>query len=716
VELRTAQAISNRTKKMTNILRTWHPAILMALAAAVPSFAENATPNLDTFSKLPLAFERNQGQADSQIAFMAHGIGYTVFLTQREAVLDLSEPEGRVNVLRMGLASANSNPTISGMEQLPGQSNYLIGNDPTKWHTGVPAFGRVRYEGVYPGIDIVYYGNRGQLEYDLVAAPGSDPSRIRLLFTGARRMRVAADGDLVLTAGTEEVRFRKPVIYQPSPDGAAGHRTAVEGNFVLRGGNQAGFELAAYDRSRPLVIDPAIVRSTYLGGNGKDLGYSVAVDGQGAVYVTGSTTSAAGFPLPGCFDCVLGGPMDAFVTKFLPNGTGFFYSTYLGGAGSDAGFGIAADGAGNAYVTGETNSPNFPQFGPFLPPGGGVSDAFVTALNAGGLPIYSTYLGGAGTDVGRGIAVDPAGNAFVTGSTNSNNFPVAVCFQCARQGGTDAFIAGFNPAGFLRFSTYFGGHGNDIGYGISLDANDQIGITGSTTSLNFPIAACVQCINGGGQDAFASALVFNPGVPSLVLAWSTYWGGTNNEAGLGIVMDNIGQAWITGYTDSVNFPITANCVQCVNAGGQDAILVRFNLNLAPLFSDYLGGAGADTGRAIAQTPPGTVPAVYVTGDTTSLNFPLAACIAVTGPGLTGCANNGGDDAFVAEYTLAGGPIQIFSSYLGGTGNDAGRGIAVGPLGAYVTGSTASHHFPIHGPCTQCVYNGGPSDAFVTVIH
>src|ERR1035438_5035942 len=222
--------------------------------------------------------------------------------------------------------------------------------------------------------------------------------------------------------------------------------------------------------------------------------------------------------------------------------------------------------------------------------------------------------------------------------------------------------------------------------------------------------ACPQCINHGGRDAFASTLIFSP---PLTLKWSTYWGGSNADVGYGITMDSPGQAWITGFTDSVNFPVTANCVQCVNGGGQDAIVVRFNFAAPAAFSDYLGGAGTDTGRAIVETvsPAGGLPVAYLTGDTTSVNFPLVACIAGVG-----CAPNGADDAFVAEYTLAGGPIRAFSTYLGGQLNDAGRGIAVGMLGEYVTGSTASHPFPIVPPCTQCAYSGGASDAFVTVIH
>lgn len=691
---------------MTKTLRTWNPATVIVMAAAGPLLAETTVPDLNEFAKLPLAFEANQGQADSRIMFMAHGLAYSVFLTRQEAVLNLTGPAGQTNVLYMALSSANPNPTVSGQERLPGESNYLIGNDRSKWHTGVPSFGRVRYEAVYPGIDLIYYGNRGQLEYDFVAAPGADPARIRMRFAGARGMRVAPDGDLVMKAGAEEIRFQHPTVYQTL---AGGGRSEVRGRFVLRAPNEAGFRLSAYDHSLPLVIDPAIVRSTYLGGKGKDIGYAIAVDRQGSVYVTGSTNSASGFPLISCFHCALAGAMDAFVTKFHPSGGGYFYSTYLGGSGSDAGFGIAADGQGNAYITGETNSPNFPLAGPALPPGGGVWDAFVTALNPAGFPIYSTYLGGSGTDVGYGIAVDGGGNAVVVGATNSPNLPVVTCLQCFPQGATDAFVTGFNPVGLLRFSTYFGGKGNDFGYGISLDANDEIGITGSTTSVNFPVVACAQCINHGGRDIFASTLIYSSGGPSLSLKWSTYWGGGKDDVGYGIAMDSPGEAWVAGFTTSINFPITATCIQCVNGGGQDAVVVRFNVTSAT-FSDYLGGAGDDTGRAIVEATPATggLPVAYIAGDTFSLNFPLLSCIAGFG-----CAPNGGDDVFVAAYAYPG--VRLFSTYLGGKADDVGRGIAVGPYGEYVTGSTASNPYPIVAPCTQCTYRGGASDAFVTVI-
>jgi len=680
------------------------PLLLFACAAAACCYAKK-TATLETFFKLPLNFEQNEGQAPAKVKYLARGIGYTVLLTGNETVLALREGQSdRTRTVRMRFAGARTDVAVEGLEPLSGRVNYLIGNERSRWQTGVPTFGRVRYAGPYRGIDVVYYGNQGELEYDFVLAPRADPSQIRLSFSGASGMQIDEKGDLVLTVGHDKVHIRRPVIYQTGDDGS---RVAVDGHFVKRSSHEAGFEVARYDRARALVIDPAIVRSTFLGGNGADIGYGIAVDLQGFTYVTGSTNSVAGFPAVGCFQCPpVRGPLDAFVTKFVPGGAGFVYSTYLGGAGTDAGYSIAADPAGNAYVTGITNSLNFPLAGPAMPPGGGPWDAFVTALSPVGFPIYSTYLGGANADIGYGIAVDTAGDAYVTGMTQSLNFPVLNCLQCANQGGQDAFVTGFNPAGVLLFSSYLGGRGNDIGYGISLDANREIGVTGSTTSPNFPVLFCPQCALAGGSDAFASTLVF-PGGP-LFLKWSTYWGGTANEAGYGITLSGPGQGWITGYTTSHNFPVTPNCVQCIYAGNQDAIVVNFNVAAVP-FSDFLGGAGVDTGRGIAEGNPGAPGVVYLTGDTTSLNFPVVNPLPVVG-----AANNGGDDAFFAEYTLAGGPIRKVSSYLGGHLNDVGRGIALGPQGAYLTGNTFSVNFPIVAPCTQCGYSGG-GDAFVTVI-
>jgi hypothetical protein len=680
--------------------------LLFACAAAACCCAEK-TATLENFSKLPLNFEQNQGQAPGKVKYLARGIGYTVFLTGNETVLALHEAQSdRTRTVRMRFAGARNDAAVEGMQPLPGRANYLIGNESSNWHTGIPTFGRVRYTDPYPGIDVVFYGNQGELEYDFVVTPGAEPSQIRLSFEGASGLQIDDKGDLILIVGSDKIHLRRPVIYQTDN---GGRHLAVDGHFVKRSSHEAGFEVARYDRSRVLVIDPAIVRSTFLGGTGADIGYGIAVDGQGFVYVTGGTNSVAGFPAIGCFQCPpVRGPLDAFVTKFIPGGGGFVYSTYLGGAGTDAGYSIAADPAGRAYVTGFTNSPNFPLFGPAMPPGGGPSDAFVTALSPVGFPIYSTYLGGANADIGYGITVDTAGDAYVTGMTQSLNFPALNCFQCANQGGQDAFVTGFNPAGVLLFSSYLGGKGNDIGYGISLDANREIGVTGSTTSKNFPVLACPQCALAGGSDAFASTLVF-PGGP-LFLKWSTYWGGAANEAGYGITLSGPGQGWITGYTTSVNFPVTPTCVQCVYGGNQDAIVVNFNIAAVP-FSDFLGGAGRDTGRSIAGRGPAAVApgVVYLTGDTASLNFPVINPLPVVG-----AANNGGVDAFFAEYTLAAAPIRIVSSYLGGKANDVGRGIALGPQGAYVTGNTFSANFPIKAPCTQCVYSGG-GDAFVTVI-
>jgi hypothetical protein len=607
---------------------------------------------------------------------------------------------------------------VSGVEQLAGKSNYFIGNDPQKWRAGVTNYAKVRYKRVYPGIDLVYHGSQRQLEYDFVVDPGADPAAIRLAFEGAQRMRIDSAGDLVLNVADQEVRFRKPVIYQPETGGAAGRRL-IPGGYVRRGASQAAFKVGSYDPTVPLIIDPVLVRSTFLGGSAADLGYGIAVDTSGFTYVTGSTSSV-NFPVALCALCTLGGGTDAFVTVFNPAGTGFVYSTYLGGPKNDVGRGIAtvnADtgGPGPAFVTGSTGG-SFPLLSPIQPAyGGGTSDAFVAELNSAGAPVFSTYLGGAGEDIAYGIAVDTGLNVYITGSTNSKNFPRFKCLQCALNGGTDAFVTAIAAGGAtLLYSTYLGGQANDVAYGISVDDDGDAGITGSTESPNFPISVTCpappgfQCANAGGTDAFITFLTFTPGPPPQAgpptLSWSTYWGGTGNDIGYGISIGGFGVGWITGSTTNQTFPIKT-CVQCAyGGGGTDAIVVNFETVPGIVFSDFLGGAGDDVGYAIARTGPGPA---YLTGSTNSAGFPLAFCFQ--------CALGGGTDAFVAEYKLGG---LIFSSYLGGVDKQVGRAIAFDSqnASAYITGNTASASFPIVPPCAQCGYGGGPNDAFVAVVH
>ena len=412
---------------------------------------------------LPLSFEANRGQADSRVHYFARGPGYAVFLTDREAVLTLkagaadrgplTSEAGRERprlssgaVVRIQPVAARMHAKVQALDQLPGISNYFIGSDPAKWRTGIPTYEKVKYEGIYPGVDLVYYGNQRQLEFDFVVAPGADPSTIGLAFQGIDSLEVGPQGDLVLKIGSKEVRMQKPSVYQLVQD----RRQTIPGEYVVKDENQVGFMVAAYDASKPLVIDPTLSYSTYLGGSNTEQGNGIAVDSTGNAYVVG-LTSSADFPLapiPGPLDATLGGSQDAFVAKVNASGTELIYSTYLGGSNTDAGNGIAVDSTGNAYVVGTTSSSDFPVVptlgGALDNTLGGSQDAFVAKLDAAGTALtYSTYLGGSSIDAGNGIAVDSTGNAYVVGLTSSADFPLAPIpgpLDATLGGSQDAFV------------------------------------------------------------------------------------------------------------------------------------------------------------------------------------------------------------------------------------------------------------------------------------
>ena len=505
---------------------------------------------LASYARLPLSFEANHGQTDRQVKFLSRGSAYTLFLTSNETVLSLSKPATPVarrridtvamgqevvenkpittTVLRMRLLGANPAAEISGLEELVGKSNYFIGNDPKKWRTNVPNYARVKYRDVYPGVDLVYYGNQRELEYDFVVAPGGDPQAIRLGIEGAKKAVIDAQGDLVLHTNEGDVCLHKPTIYQ-EVDGA---KQPIAGHYVLRDKRQAGFEVGAYDAARPLVIDPVLSYSTYLGGSGSfESGIGIAVDSAGSAYVTGDTNSTNFPTTSGAFQTTFGGGFsDAFVTKLNPAGSALVYSTYLGGSADDRGHGIAVDSAGNAYVTGVTASTNFPTTsGAFQTTfGGAPSDAYVTKLNpAGSALVYSTYLGGVENDQGSAIAVDSAGSAYVTGLTFSTNFPTASPIQAAKAGDFDAFVTKLNAAGSaLVYSTYLGGSGFDWGHGIAVDSAGNAYVAGQTRSTNFPTASPIQAANAGDFDVFVTKL----NAAGSALVYSTYLGGSNVDA------------------------------------------------------------------------------------------------------------------------------------------------------------------------------------------
>lgn len=653
------------------------------------------------------AFERNVGQTDPGVRFLARGPAYSLFLTANDAVFQASNAEGHA-VITMTLRNANSNPETIGVEQLSSKTNYFVGRDPARWIADVPVFGAVRYRSVYPDIDLMYYAHDGQLEHDFIVGTRGDPRRIALTFQGAGRGRVDGAGNVVLQPISAGPAFtlRRPIAYQDFEN----VKTEVACRYVLVGDDTVTFDVGAHDRSRPLTIDPVLAYSTYLGGSGDDQGLGIAVDGAGSIYVTGVTASV-NFPTSNVPFSHLSGSTDAFVVKLNASGTQLLFSTYIGGSMNDAARGIAVDANGSAYIVGETASTDFPTASPIQSAyGGGSLDGFVAKLSPDGSTlVYSTYLGGSGTDVARVVQVDSADAVYVAGRTTSLNFPLVNPVQSNHGGGGfDAFVTKINSTGTsLSYSTYVGGSGDDGAYAISVDSAGNAYVAGYGSSTNFPVVAPYQPTNAGVYDALMWKLN-----PSGSMVYATYLGGSANDWALGIATDSSGNAYVTGFTSSSNFP-TSSPLQPMSGGGGDVFVTKLDPTGSSLiYSTYLGGTGSDQGFGIAVDPTGSA---YVTGRTGSPNFPLHHPIQ--------WAYGGGDfDAFVAKITSSGTALA-FSTYLGGSGTDSsgnfggsnfGGGVVVTGAGeAYVTGFTTSDNFP-----TASAYQshlGGGSDAFVAKL-
>jgi hypothetical protein len=699
------------------------PAPSAAAKAAVPA-AHNHPPRIN-FAQLPMRFERNDGQTDPQVKFLSRGQGYTLFITPGEAVLAMRQPvkeprpglfprpdrQARANdkkkadaaksaIVRIVLKGAASAPQIEGVDRLATGSNYFIGNDPKKWHTDVPNYAKVELKNVYPGIDLIYHGSeQGRLEYDFRLAPEADPDAIRLGFKGMKKLALDQRGDLVVSVGKSQIVEHAPDIYQE----IGGNKQTVKGRWVLRGAHEAGFELASYDRTKPIVIDPVLLYSTYLGGSGGDQGNAIAVDSSGNAYVTGAA-GPTDFPTLNAYQSTANGGA-AFVAKLNPSASGaasLLYSTYLGGNGGDTGYGIAVDSSGNAYVTGTTGSfgnssctasgepgvcctgagtgtcTAFPTLNAYQSTnnaataanggGGGVANAFVAKLNpsASGAAslLYSTYLGGSAGysgDWGNGIAVDSSGDAYVTGATGS--------------------------------------YGNSSCNGLDTPGACCTG-AGTGTCIAFPTLNAFQSTLNGGENAFVAKL--DPSASGAAsLLYSTYLGGSTAEVGFGIAADPSGNAYVTGTTESNDFP-TLNAYQSTLGGEySNAFVAKLNPGLSGmaslLYSTYLGGDYYDMGYGIAVDSSANA---YVTGSAASTNFPTLNAYQST--------NNDTEygNAFVAKLNPAasGAASLLYSSYLGGSGSDGGNGIAVDSSGnAYVTGTTGSFGN------SSCTASGEPGD-------
>ena len=678
----------------------------------------------DIYRTLPMVFEANRGQTDRQVSFVAHGSGYSLFLTPTEAVLSLrradpthtssvsdAKQRAKISVLRMSWTGGNSMPQMAAENELRGKVNYLRGKDLAKWRTNIPTFGRVRYRNLYPGIDLLFYGAQQQLEYDLVLAPGADPQKIKLSFEGMSSMRVAANGDLVLSFPEGDVYEQVPVVYQERN----GRRELLSGKYVIRAGNQVGIEVGRYDHSRALVIDPTLSYSTYIGGSALDDVTSIAVDGNGRAYVTGLTDSTD-FPVKNALQSQLNGPAgsaDTFVSKFWATGGGLIYSTYFGGSDTDEGLGIGVDSSGNAYLVGFTASSDFPTTsGAFQTALRGGSDAFVTKLSPSGCClVYSTYLGGSGGDSANGMALDSNHRVYVTGGTGSVDFPLVNPAQAAMKGESSAFVTRLNASGSaLSYSTYLGGSGQvNSARGIAVDSSNRAYVTGSTSSSDFPVTpgAFQPTFAGGtttreeeGTDAFLTRFSASGGQ----FSYSTYLGGSANEGGTGVAVDSSSRAYVTGGTDSKDFPVTDGAFQHTNHGMSDVFVTRFNATGSALsYSTYLGASSSDTGFSIAVNSLGQA---HVAGITNSSNFPVKNAIQAT--------LGGNADAFVAKLFSSGGG-RHYSTYLGGSGREIALAVRLDGSGnAYVGGETCSSNFPTTSGAFRRKLKG-TCDGFATKI-
>jgi Cep192 domain 4/Beta-propeller repeat len=668
---------------------------------------------------LPLMFEENKGQVNPQVKYLVRGQGFRFFLTQDDAILQFMKSDrtgqaggtplsaATTDVVRMKLLGASHRAEILPEDRLPGYTNYFLGNDPGKWHTKIPNYSRLGYHEIYPGIDLAYYGRQGQLENDFMVAPGSNPKLILLGFEGARSLHLNASGDLVLAVRGGSVYLRRPRAYQ----GKGASRREIAARYVLRAGNEVGFALGAYDPNQKLVIDPVLTYSTYLGGSGGDVGYGIAVDSAGDSYVTG-TTASTNFPTTTGNQPTLGGGVDVFVAKLNPAGTALLYSTFLGGGNLDRATGIAIDSSGNAYVTGYTDSTDFPTTsGAFQLVNNGDSDAFLAKLDASGSSLtYSTYLGGSGIDYGRGVAVDASGDAFITGSTQSTDFPTANPLQVGLDGGSDAFLAEFDPTGAsLLYSTYIGGSGADEALAIALDSSGNPYIAGYTFSSNFPTQSALQSTLAGTSDAFVTEI--DPETSSLV--FSTYLGSTGDQSAQSIAIDSVGSIYITGKTTSSSFPLSSGPFQSTYEGLGDAFVTKLTAGGTQLvYSTYLGGSQLDQGNAIAVDSSGDA---FITGYTESSDFPrsdaLQNVLGISGAGL--CGSTPCADAFVTKLGPSG--SVDYSTYLGGSEIDLGNAIATDASGAaYLTGSTNSANFPVIAGAPQSAYVGTNSSTNVFI--
>ncbi len=720
-------------------------ALLLPRSAAqtATSAASTRTAQVNSsYIRLPLLFEQNQGQSQAQVKFLSRGRGYTAFLTKDGMVLSLRPDTGDARpvppnapalksgpksnaTLQFKLTGAAPNPVAVGEDPQPGRVNYFIGNDPKKWHTNIATYGRVRYRNVYPGIDLVYYGNHRQLEYDFTVAPGADASRIQFEIKGAKTVSIDANGDLILNTGTGELHFQSPAIYQESN----GSRVPVQGGYVMKDSTHVGFQLAAHDDAKTTVIDPALVYATYLGGSGDDQPAGIAVDSSGNVYVAGYTDSSD-FPLA-TLGTLPSGSEHVFVAKLDASGSNLVYADYLGGSNQDYGYALAIDSANEVYVTGSTSSSDFPVVNAYQSTYPGSFNAFLSRISADGSTLlYSTYFGGNGSDTPAGIAIDGSSDVLIAGNTSSTNLPVANAYQSSvspnggGMWGNYGFLTEFSPDGSqLNYSTYLAGSEN-VAYncggtpcwpsptsaitGLTVDSGGNAYVGGNTNTYDFPTTPgayiTTDTTTSNGIVGFVSK-VSNAGA----LQYSTYF---YESSGIftsvsAIAVDASGSAYITGlaFSDGT-FPLTSTTIcdpSVYNEACSYAFVTKFDTAGATLlYSTFLGPNNYATPAAIALDASNDA---YVLGTTSSSTFGLVNGIE---------AYSNGNDALITEIDPTA-SSELFATFLGGSSDEGGAGLALDSSGnIYVTGTTDSSDFPTSQGALQTTPGGG-EDGFIAKI-
>lgn len=725
----------------------------------------------ELMSKLPLRFEQNSGDRDATVKYTAHAPGLRLDLCEAENSLEWRDPVNQQSArVRTRIVNARAGVRLEAEDRLSGTANYFLGRE-QNWRANVPGFGRIRYHNVYPGIDLIFHGEQGRLEYDFVLSPHADPQAIRLELSGHQSLRIDEHGELVIETPAGEIRWKAPDVYQE----VDGRRVTAAGHFAIEGTKTVRFEIGKYDTGRSLIIDPVLKYSTYIGGENNESVRGIALDSVGNIYVGGVSsspdlpvTSSAYQPNFAGRTALNNGQFtgDGFVAKFSPTGA-LLYLTYLGGSADDGIMAIAVDTLGNAYLTGGTNSTDFPTKNPYQSRLGGLStpapgtdDAFFAKLSPDGSTLLvSTYLGGNSNDIGLGIALDKAGNIYLCGATASPNFPVVNAVQQAfgAAGGEpirhetdtvpewepgDAFIAKFDPTGTqLLFSTYLGGSQDDAALSIAVDAQSNVYVGGCTISYNFPTTPGAYQRNYGGADTFnnpffslGDGFIAKYNTNTNTQVYSTYFGGLGDDCITGIAIDSTGAVYMTGTSNTVNLPTTTGAVQTRFGGYYSAPFDiaqdfgdAFAGKLDPTGSKiqyltYLGGSFNDGGTAIAVDSQGDA---YVLGFTDSMDFPLAGV-----PMQTRLAGDGGvslylfyGDAFLAVLNPTGTQL-LYSSYFGGNEDERPFGISLDGAGnVYLVGNTVSTNFPTTTGALQTKYGGFKGhadgtprgDAFVSVL-